>query len=72
MKLSPPKTPNRLRVFRAEYDLTQWDAAQAIGCTQSHYWAIENGRTVPTDEEKARIAKLFRSTIADVFPSAAA
>lgn len=57
MPVGHRKATNRLRVLRAERDVTQMDLALKVGLPQSRYWRIENGYDQPTDAERARLAK---------------
>lgn len=63
---------HRLRVLRAEYGLSQMDVAARLGCGHNRYWRIENGFTDPTADEQKQLARLFQTTIADIFPMRAA
>jgi transcriptional regulator with XRE-family HTH domain len=54
------KYGNRLRVLRAEVDVTQMDLAIKAGISLSRYWRIESGYEQPTDAERARLAKALR------------
>ena len=58
---------NKIKVFRAMYDLTQEDLAQAIGVTRQTILAIEKGKYVPSLELAFRIARYFKVTIEEVF-----
>jgi len=58
---------NKIKVFRAMYDLTQEDLAQAIGVTRQTILAIEKGKYVPSLELAFRIARFFKVTIEEVF-----
>lgn len=50
--------PIRLRVLRAERDLTQSQLARSAGVNVTRYWQIENGEGVrPTKDERAAVAK---------------
>ena len=63
---------NRLRVLRAEFDLSQMEVAAYLGCGHNRFWRIENGFQEPSDEERKKLAKLFKRPISDVFPSTVA
>jgi transcriptional regulator with XRE-family HTH domain len=54
------KQANRLRVLRAEREVTQMDLALKAGLSQSRYWRIENGYEQPTTTERAKLAKALR------------
>lgn len=60
------KQRNRLRVLRAECDVSQMDLAIKVGISQSRYWRIESGYESPTDTERARLAKALRVTVDDL------
>ena len=60
---------NRLRILRAERQWTQDDTARRMGyISRFRYWQIENEETTPTTRERAKLAKIFRCTDADIFP----
>lgn len=54
------KLKNRLKVLRAECQITQMDLALKVGLSKDRYWRIENGYEQPTDTERARLAKVLR------------
>ncbi|MDD1694527.1 MAG: helix-turn-helix transcriptional regulator [Methanoregula sp.] len=58
---------NKIKVFRAMYDLTQEDLAQAIGVTRQTILAIEKGKYVPSLDLAFRIARYFKVNIEEVF-----
>jgi len=58
---------NKIKVFRAMYDLTQEDLAQAIGVTRQTILAIEKGKYVPSLDLAFRISKYFKVNIEEVF-----
>jgi DNA-binding XRE family transcriptional regulator len=62
----------RLRVLRAEHQISQMEAARHLGCGHNRYWRIENGFQEPTTQEKALLAALFKSRVSDIFPKVAA
>ena len=51
---------NRLRVLRAELDITQMDVARKAGIQLTRYWRIENGYDQPSETERAKLAKALR------------
>jgi transcriptional regulator with XRE-family HTH domain len=59
---------NKLRVRRAELDVTQHDVAQRIGIHRDRFWRIENGYTDPTSDEIAALARVLDTTPAELFP----
>lgn len=59
---------NRLRVRRAELDITQGRAAKAAGMGRYRFWQIENneGPEASADEQKA-IAKALKAKRDELF-----
>jgi transcriptional regulator with XRE-family HTH domain len=62
----------RLRILRAAANITQRDVAAKVGIPLQRFWEIENGYRVPTESEKARIAKALRVDVSDAFDDEAA
>lgn len=60
------KKANRLKVLRAERDVTQMDLAIEAGLSASRYWQIENGYTRATSKELARLARALRVAVEDL------
>ncbi|MDA9552718.1 helix-turn-helix transcriptional regulator [Flavobacteriaceae bacterium] len=58
---------NRIKVARAEYDMTQADLAEKIGVSRQSINAIEKGKYVPSTVLALKIAKLFGRKVEDVF-----
>lgn len=58
---------NRLKVLRAENDLTQGDLADALGVSRQTVNAIEKGKFDPSLPLAFKIAKLFERAIEDIF-----
>ena len=58
---------NKLRVYRAMYDLTQEALAQKLGITRQTVLSIEKEKYDPSLELAFRIANLFNVTIDDIF-----
>ena len=58
---------NRLKVLRAEHDLTQGELASRLGVSRQAVNAIETGKYDPSLPLAFKIAKLFRSRIEDIF-----
>ena len=58
---------NKLKVFRAMYDLTQEDLAEKVGVTRQTINAIEKRKYNPSLELAFKCAKLFDVTIEDIF-----
>lgn len=53
------KYRNRLRVLRAEKGFSQLDTSIKANIKHYRYWRIENGYEVPTEPERARLAKVL-------------
>nr|WP_319537658.1 helix-turn-helix transcriptional regulator [uncultured Methanospirillum sp.] len=58
---------NRIKVFRAEYDMTQETLAQLVGVTRNTIISIEKGKYYPSLLIGYRIARVFNVDINDVF-----
>ena len=58
---------NKLKVYRAMYDLTQEALAQKLGITRQTVLSIEKEKYDPSLELAFRIANLFNVTIEDIF-----
>jgi putative transcriptional regulator len=58
---------NRLRVFRAEFRLSQTDLAKRVGVARQTVHAIETGKFAPSLTLAFKIASLFGANINDVF-----
>jgi putative transcriptional regulator len=65
--LAPVPVRNRLRVFRAEFRLSQTDLAERIGVARQTVHAIETGKFAPSLTLAFKIASLFGANINDVF-----
>lgn len=63
---------NRLRVLRAERDVTQREVVKASGVSTYRYWAIENGHELPTEDELKRLVKYFKKPASELFPEQSA
>jgi transcriptional regulator with XRE-family HTH domain len=62
---------NRLRVRRAELDVTQFEIARKVGFDTSKLSRIENGILDPTDREAAALARALKTTREALFPQLA-
>lgn len=51
---------NRLRVLRAEHDITQMEIAKRTGIQVSRYWRIEHGYEQPTRDELEKLAQALQ------------
>ena len=58
---------NRLRVLRAEHNLTQADLAAKLNVTRQTVIAIESGKYDPSLPLAFAIARTFNQTIEDIF-----
>lgn len=63
---------NRLKVLRADKGWSQLDLSIKARIKEYRYWRIENGYVIPTEDERANIAKAFKVAETDVFPEAEA
>ena len=58
---------NRLKVARAERNMTQFKLALLAGITQSRLSYFENSLLTPTEEEKRKIAKALGMRVQEIF-----
>ena len=58
---------NRLKVARAEKDLTQEDLAKPIGVSRQSMNAIELGRYVPSTVLALKMAQVFGKPVEEIF-----
>lgn len=58
---------NRIKVLRAERDMTQADLAAAVEVSRQTINAIEKGKFDPSLPLAFKIAKLFQLTIEEIF-----
>ncbi|WP_439882650.1 helix-turn-helix transcriptional regulator [Pontibacter sp. MBLB2868] len=58
---------NRLKVLRAERDLTQADLANALAVSRQTVNAIEKGKFDPSLPLAFKIARLFNLSIEEIF-----
>lgn len=58
---------NRLRVLRAEHELSQAELAERLGVSRQTVNAIETGRYDPSLPLAFRIARLFGAAVEHVF-----
>ena len=58
---------NRLRVYRAMYNLTQEELAHHLGVTRQTIFAIEKEQYDPSLELAFKISQLFGAKIEDFF-----
>jgi len=58
---------NRIRVYRAEYRLSQAELAREIGVSRKTISTIEVGRFVPSTVIALKIARHFGVAVEDLF-----
>ena len=58
---------NRLKVARAEMDLTQEELAQRVGVSRQSINAIESGRYVPSMVLALKMAQVFGKSVEKIF-----
>ena len=58
---------NKLKVARAEMDLTQGELAEKIGVTRQAVNSIELGKHVPSTVLALKMAKLFGKPVEELF-----
>lgn len=63
---------NRLRVRRAELDVTQFEVAKKIGLDHSKLSRIENGYQDPSPDEIKALARALDAQPHELFPTLAA
>jgi putative transcriptional regulator len=58
---------NRLKVLRAEHDMTQADLADALGVSRQTINAIEKGKFDPSLPLAFKVSRLFKQPIEGIF-----
>lgn len=58
---------NRIRVERAEREITQQQLADAVGVSRQTIVAIEKNRFMPSTPLALKIARLFGRPVEDIF-----
>ncbi|HJJ31952.1 MAG TPA: helix-turn-helix transcriptional regulator [Methanocorpusculum sp.] len=58
---------NKIKVFRAMFDLTQEELAKELGVTRQTILAIEKGKYDPSLELAFKMAKRFQTTVDEIF-----
>jgi len=58
---------NKIKMYRAEVDLTQEQLAEKVGVTRQTIIAIEKNKYVPSLELALKIAKIFQKKIEQIF-----
>jgi putative transcriptional regulator len=66
-KASGPRLANRLRIARAERNLSQTELAQAVGVSRQTISSIETGQYGPSALLALRLADTLGTPIADLF-----
>jgi len=62
-----PYIKSRLKVLRAEKDMTQEDLGKAVGVARQTIIAIEKGDYVPSLLLGLKLARYFKKTVEEVF-----
>lgn len=61
------KSARRLKVWRADRDVTQRQLALRAGLSPSRYWQIESGEgSVPSADEKSAVAAALDVKVSDI------
>ncbi len=58
---------NRIKVERAELDITQQQLAEAVGVSRQTIVAIEKGRFLPSTPLALKISKYFGKPVESIF-----
>lgn len=58
---------NRLKVLRAEYDMTQQKLATSIGVSRQTINSMEKGKYVPSTVLALKISQLFGTSVNEIF-----
>ena len=58
---------NKIKIYRVQSNLTQQELAEKVGVTRQTIIAIENNKYSPSLELGFKIAKLFNTTIEEIF-----
>ncbi len=58
---------NRLKILRAEKEMTQQDLAEAIGVSRQTINAMEKGKYVPSTILALKLARHFEKGVGEVF-----
>ena len=58
---------NRIREYRARFDLTQEELAEKVGVTRQTILAVEKNKYLPSLLLAVKIARVFDKKVEDVF-----
>ncbi|MDE5791254.1 MAG: helix-turn-helix transcriptional regulator [Muribaculaceae bacterium] len=58
---------NRIKVERAELDMTQQDLAEAVGVSRQTIVAIEKNRFIPSTLLALKMARHFNKRVEEIF-----
>ncbi len=58
---------NRIREYRARFDLTQEELAEKVGVTRQTILAVEKNKYLPSLLLAVKIARIFDKKVEDVF-----
>ena len=58
---------NRLKIARAEFDITQEELAKRIGVSRQTINAVESGRYVPSTVLALKMAQVFGKNVEEIF-----
>ena len=58
---------NRLKIARAELDITQEELAKRIGVSRQTINAVESGRYVPSTVLALKMAQVFGKSVEEIF-----
>ena len=61
------QTMNKIKIFRATFNITQEELANKVGVTRQTIIAIEKNKYVPSLNLAFRIAKTFNEKIENIF-----
>lgn len=60
----------KIKLLRMSRDLSQWELSRTVGISQGRYSMIERGLIEPTEEERARLARVLGANPATLFRAA--
>lgn len=55
------------KLIKLRGEKTVKEVAEALGVTRQTIWNYENDKRVPKDEMKVKIAKLYNSSVQEIF-----